>query len=105
MKTFLHILYTLLLIVFSGTLFADERILNYHSDITVFENAGMQVTENITVRAEGNNIKRGIYRDFPTTYKDNYGNRYQVDFGIKQILRDGNPEIHLIPVAIVVLVC
>jgi len=92
MKTFLHILYTLLLIVFSGTLFADERILNYHSDITVFENAGMQVTENITVRAEGNNIKRGIYRDFPTTYKDNYGNRYQVDFGIKQILRDGNPE-------------
>jgi len=92
MKTPLHILYTLLLIVFSGTLFADERILNYHSDITVFENAGMQVTENITVRAEGNNIKRGIYRDFPTTYKDNYGNRYQVDFGIKQILRDGNPE-------------
>lgn len=92
MKTPLHILYTLLLIVFSGTLFADERILNYHSDITVFENAGMQVTENITVRAEGNNIKRGIYRDFPATYKDNYGNRYQVDFGIKQILRDGNPE-------------
>ena len=92
MKTPLHILYTLLLIVFSGTLFADERILNFHSDITVFENAGMQVTENITVRAEGNNIKRGIYRDFPTTYKDNYGNRYQVDFGIKQILRDGNPE-------------
>ena len=92
MKTPLHILYTLLLIVFSSTLFADERILNYHSDITVFENAGMRVTENITVRAEGNNIKRGIYRDFPTTYKDNYGNRYQVDFGIKQILRDGNPE-------------
>ncbi len=92
MKHPIRILYTLLLILFSGTLFADERILNYHSDITVFENAEMQVTENITVRAEGNNIKRGIFRDFPTIYQDNYGNRYQVDFGIKQILRDGNPE-------------
>ena len=82
----------LLLLMFSGAVFADERILNYHSDITVFENAVMQITENITVRAEGNNIKRGIYRDFPTTYKDNYGNRYKVDFEIRQISRDGNPE-------------
>jgi len=92
MKTLACIFNTIFLIVFSGTLFADERILNYHSDITVLESGGMQVTENITVRAEGNNIKRGIYRDFPTTYKDDYGNRYQVDFGIMGILRDGNPE-------------
>ena len=83
---------TLLLLIFSCTVIADERILNYHSDITIYENAVMQVTENITVRAEGNNIKRGIYRDFPTIYKDDYGNKYQVDFEIKQILRDGSPE-------------
>lgn len=91
MKICNHI-FPLLLLLFSGTAFADERILDYHSDITVLENAGMQVTENITVRAEGNNIKRGIYRDFPTTYRDNYGNKYKVGFEIKQVRRDGNPE-------------
>lgn len=92
MKIFNYFINTLLLLIFSCTVLADERILNYHSDITVYENAVMQVTENITVRAEGNNIKRGIYRDFPTIYKDNYGNKYRVDFEIKQVLRDGNSE-------------
>ena len=92
MKILNHFINALLLVIFSGAVFADERILNYHSDIIVFENAVMQVIENITVRAEGNNIKRGIYRDFPTTYKDNYGNKYRVDFEINQIKRDGNPE-------------
>jgi uncharacterized membrane protein YgcG len=94
MKIPARILYLLLPVLVSGASLADERILNYHSDITVLENAEMQVTEHITVRAEGINIKRGIYRDFPTLYKDNYGNKYRVDFGIRQILRDGNPEPH-----------
>ena len=37
----------------------------------------MEVTENITVRAEGNRIRRGITRDFPTRYRDEAGNRLQ----------------------------
>lgn len=82
----------LLLVLFSASSYAEERILDYHSDITVFDNAVMQVTEKITVRAEGYKIKRGIYRDFPTKYKDNFGNTYRVDFNIEQVLRDGNTE-------------
>ena len=35
---------------------ADERILNFHSDILVFESGWIEVTETITVRAEGNRI-------------------------------------------------
>lgn len=85
-------LITLLLILISFSAYAEERIVNYHSDITVFENAEMLVTENITVTVEGNKIKRGIYRDFPTIYKDNLGNSYHVDFMIGKILRDGNSE-------------
>lgn len=52
----------------------------------------MTVTETITVRAEGNRIKRGIYRDFPTTYKDRLGNRYRVGFRILSVKRDGRRE-------------
>ena len=59
---------------------ADERILDFHSEIIVMEDGWIQVTETITVQAEGNRIKRGIYRDFPTEYFDRRGDRYEVDF-------------------------
>jgi len=59
---------------------ADERILEFHSDITVRQDGWIEVTETIRVRAEGDRIRRGIYRDFPTEYFDKLGNRYVVDF-------------------------
>ena len=59
---------------------ADERILNFHSEIRVLQDGWIEVTETIRVRAEGNRIRRGIYRDFPTEYYDKLGNRYEVDF-------------------------
>jgi uncharacterized membrane protein YgcG len=71
---------------------ADERILDYHSDIRVYKDSSMIVTETIRVRAEGSKIKRGIYRDFPTTYNDKHGNRYVVGFDILDIKRDGKKE-------------
>ena len=42
-----------------------EGILSFHSDIVVHQDASMTVTETIKVHAEGDRIKRGIYRDFP----------------------------------------
>jgi uncharacterized membrane protein YgcG len=71
---------------------ADERILDYQSDIEVFVDGSMQVTETIRVRAEQKEIKRGIYRDFPTDYKDRFGNRYRVGFEVLQAKRDGQQE-------------
>jgi len=68
---------------------ADERILDYQSRIMLHANGELSVTEKITVRAEGQNIQRGIYRDFPTRYKDHLGNHYQVEFDIDQVFRDG----------------
>lgn len=50
------------------------------------------VTETIRVRAEGNNIRRGIYRDFPTHYRDRLGNRYRVGFELLAVQRDGRAE-------------
>lgn len=71
---------------------ADERILAYHSDITVQRDGSLMVIETIRVRAAGQNIRRGIYRDFPTQYEDRFGNQYRVRFLVLGVERDGRPE-------------
>ena len=73
---------------------AEERILSYDSDVTVNADGSLDVVETIRVRAEGNQIRRGIYRDFPTRYNDRYGNRMVVDFELLGVERDGKPEPH-----------
>lgn len=78
----------------SNAALAVERILNYHSDITVQQDGSMLVEEQIKVRAEGHQIKRGIYRDFPTEYRDRLNNRYQVTFELLEVKRDGVSESH-----------
>jgi uncharacterized membrane protein YgcG len=71
---------------------ADERILAYHSDIKIGLDADITVTETIRVRAEGRNIRRGIYRDFPTRYTDSAGSGYSVGFEVLAVARDGYSE-------------
>jgi uncharacterized membrane protein YgcG len=70
---------------------ADERILSYHSDITVRADSELEVRETIRVRAEGVSIKRGIYRDFPTFYERD-GKRVITGFELVSVLRDGHYE-------------
>ena len=71
---------------------ADERILSFHSDIVVKQDGWIEVTETIRVRAEGQRIRRGIYRDFPTEYRDRFGNDYVVAFEPLAVLRNGAGE-------------
>ena len=71
---------------------ASEEILEYHSDIRVQQDASLLVTETILVRSAAINIQHGIYRDFPTRYKDRLGNGYVIHFEVVQVLRDGQPE-------------
>ncbi len=81
-----------LLLLLAVPLAAQERILSYDSEVQVQADGSLDVTERIAVRAEGNNIRRGIYRDFPTRYKDRYGNRVVVDFQMIDVQRDGKTE-------------
>ena len=71
---------------------ADERILDYQSEIQVQPDGALHITETIRVRAEGRAIRRGIYRDFPTRYTDRIGNRVVVDFTPVSVRRDGGSE-------------
>lgn len=76
----------------AGNACAEERILDFHSDIKIEKSGDMTVRETITVQAEGRQIRRGIYRDFPTEYKDRYGNNYRVGFQVLSVRRDGQRE-------------
>ena len=71
---------------------SSERILDFQSDIRVQPDASLLVRETIRVRSAGAQIRHGIYRDFPTHYKDRLGNRYIVDFKVVEVSRDGQPE-------------
>jgi len=78
--------------VFGGTVRAEERILEYRSDIRVQVDGRLQVAETIRVRSEGRQIRRGIYRDFPVRYRDRYGNAVKVGFRPQSVRRDGAAE-------------
>jgi hypothetical protein len=71
---------------------AQERIRNYVSEIQIRQDGSMEVTERITVVAEGTDIRRGIYRDIPTRYRDRYGNRVRVDLEVLAVERGGATE-------------
>ncbi len=73
---------------------STEAIVSYDSDITVNTDGSLRVQEAIKVNAAGDRIKHGIYRDFPTRYKDRWGNQYVVDFDLQQVLMNGQPEAY-----------
>jgi uncharacterized membrane protein YgcG len=71
---------------------ADEKILSFDSLITVQPDGTLVVSETIRVRAEGRNIRRGIYREFPTTYPGKDGRQVIVGFAFETATRDGRAE-------------
>jgi hypothetical protein len=73
---------------------AAEEILSYDAAVVVAEDGVLDVTETIEVRAEGDQIKRGIYRDFPLVFVDDDGGRHKVSFELVDVRRDGKPEPH-----------
>jgi hypothetical protein len=70
----------------------SEGITSFHSDITVNPDSTLKVTEIIAVYCAGEQIRHGIYRDFPTRYTDNQGRPYTVGFNLLATTRDGQTE-------------
>lgn len=79
----------ILLLIVGMQAAADERIFLFDSRIQVLTDGSTKVRESIQVRAEGDRIRRGIFREFPTDYTDRFGNRFRVRFGVISVTRDG----------------
>jgi uncharacterized membrane protein YgcG len=71
---------------------AAEKISRFVSDVNVQRNGDLLVTETIAVMAEGDRIKRGILRDFPTSYRNRDGSHVEIGFEVLSVQRDGAAE-------------
>ncbi len=76
----------------AGSAQALEEIQSFDALIDVAKDGSMVVTETIRVNVGGQQIRRGIYRDFPTVYSGRWGLRVDVPFEVLSVKRDGRPE-------------
>lgn len=79
-------------LVFAAAACGGERILSFHARIEVGWDGMLDVTETIRVRAEGNEIKHGIFRDFPQLYQGRWGLMERRPFEVEEITRNGAAE-------------
>ncbi|HEX6660950.1 MAG TPA: DUF2207 domain-containing protein [Sphingomicrobium sp.] len=84
-------LIALLLLAAPAAAQADERILHFSSDVAIQRDASVDVTETIDVRAEHDRINHGIFRDFPTRYRNRIGGQVHVGFTFEGATLDGSP--------------
>ena len=83
----------LALLLFAGApAAAEEKITSYVSDVAIQPDSSLEVTETIDVHSEGDRIRHGIYRDFPTLYTGRNGSRTRVGFTFEGAERDGHSE-------------
>ena len=69
---------------------AAERITKFHSDIAIGDDGLMTITETISVIAEGEKIRRGIYRDIPVRYDTAFfGLKQNIPFELRAVSCDG----------------
>ncbi|MTI04193.1 DUF2207 domain-containing protein, partial [Roseibium denhamense] len=88
--TFKRFLFTVFaFLIFAASAKADERILRFLADLEVQADGQLIVTETITVMAEGQEIRRGIFRDIPLRQRDANGWQYEVGFELLDVRQDG----------------
>lgn len=98
-----QLLFVLLLVLLPGAAQAEvrnfwppfelrEQILNFTSDVTIEPDGDLEVTETIRLVAMNQTIIRGILRDFPTTYRNRFGQTTRVGFTVLSVERNGQSE-------------
>ena len=72
--------------------YANEVIQYFESNVEVAKDGDLTVTETLRVQAENREMRHGIYRDFPLTFRDAAGTLREVTFSLIAVTRDGNAE-------------
>lgn len=83
---------TLACALIAGPAAAREEIISFKADVQVLAGGDLEVVETIEVRAEGRQIRRGIFRDFPIRYTLPSGLYEKATFDVRSVTRDGKPE-------------
>jgi Predicted membrane protein len=72
---------------------AREEIRSFTADIVLDTDGTVFVTETLVVNAEGNEIRRGIYRDIPVVMLGSDGGKVRPDLEVTGVTRDGDQEM------------
>lgn len=75
---------------------AQEAVTSFASNVTLLADGSVDVTEVIAVRAEGDRIRRGIFRDIPTIMVNEDNSRQRSSLEVMSVERDGRPEPYAI---------
>lgn len=91
-----RVLFIVFFLVVSSSLIAQyenyEHIISYDVDIQVNTDRSINVVEKIKVRALGISIQRGIFREIPTSARDEHGQKLFYDLEINYVYKDGEEE-------------
>jgi hypothetical protein len=88
----LRLLVVVLLCALPRGLAAREEILSHDTVLAVLADGTLEVSETIRVRAEGDAIRHGIYRDFPVHKRAPDGTVSVATFDVLGVYRNGAPE-------------
>jgi hypothetical protein len=80
--------------VYAAQVHAAEVIHSFDSVAQLAKDGTLTVTETLRVRAEGRDIRHGIYRDFPLAFRGADGRIHQVGFKLLEVMRDGKAEAY-----------
>ncbi|MGN6488515.1 MAG: DUF2207 domain-containing protein [Devosia sp.] len=82
----------LLLALVAAPALAEEAITSFATDVTLRVDGSVEVTETIAVNAEGDAIRRGIFRDIPTLLVNADNSRLRSGLDVLEVKRDGRSE-------------
>jgi len=82
-----------LLLALAVPALAREEIRSFASDVELLTDGSVSVLETIDVNAEGNQIRRGIYRDIPVTMIGESGHKIRIDLDVGAVTRNGQSEM------------
>ncbi len=88
----IRIVVFLLIMLVPNIALSAEVIHNYHTQIEVRQDGGLNVTETIEVTAEGSKIRRGIYRDLPLHRRTSLGGILKSEYYIVSVKKNGVTE-------------
>lgn len=85
-------LIALLVLICAAPAWAREEIREFNAIFEVHADTSVTITEQIAVNAEGNEIRRGIFRDIPTLLETPDGRTIRLPFEVISVTRNGAAE-------------